>query len=230
MKLSKFKEFKDFYNHWATQAEGDQSNWADSGSPHYWRYQSYLDLLKNYLASNKKILDVGCGQGNLLQQIGIGQLYGIDISKKYIDDAQKKIPNGTFVESNSDVLPFADNFFDIVICTEFLEHVPNPEKYVTEIYRVTKKGGLALFSTFNHWNISNILTLKPLRHIYCSSDHLREYNYFSFKKLLSQKFNTIKYQGSSASKSFQKYLPIHKSTLIKDNFPILTFLTFLSQK
>jgi len=44
-------------------------------------------------------------------------------------------------------IPFKDNVFDTVICTQVIEHVPRPWLVVHEIYRVLKEGGHLLLST-----------------------------------------------------------------------------------
>jgi 2-polyprenyl-3-methyl-5-hydroxy-6-metoxy-1,4-benzoquinol methylase len=50
-------------------------------------------------------------------------------------------------------LPFADHSFDVVLCTEVLEHVPDPAVVVAELARVTKPGGRVIVSIPNEVNI-----------------------------------------------------------------------------
>lgn len=98
--------------------------------------------------SDKKILDVGCGTGNLLLEIGKDhssfELYGIDISPKMIQIANSKIgklTNVKFQIGSGDSLPFESNCFDFVVCSHSLHHHPKPEKSLAEMTRLLKPGG-----------------------------------------------------------------------------------------
>jgi SAM-dependent methyltransferase len=52
----------------------------------------------------------------------------------------KVLKNQTFLEADGENLPFADKEFDYVICSHVLEHVDNPEKFLSEQFRVAKRG------------------------------------------------------------------------------------------
>lgn len=112
-------------------------------------FSSHLNSVKNL-----KILDVGCGRGELaLALLGRGADYvaGIDISSNYIDDALQKARNCEYETSHYsfDVmdahnLGFKDNFFDIVVGTGILHHL-DLHVALTEVERVLKTGGIAIF-------------------------------------------------------------------------------------
>lgn len=66
---------------------------------------------------------------------------------KYTDDDNrhrganlKVLKHQQFMEADGENLPFKDHEFDYVICCHVLEHVPNPEKFLAEQFRVAKKG------------------------------------------------------------------------------------------
>ena len=92
------------------------------------------------LTSEGKVLDVGCGDGLLLQMLseqGI-QAHGVDISEVAVRVCTQK---GFMVSKNdftTDPLPFGDGTFDTVIALDVLEHVYNPEKLLSEMNRVAK--------------------------------------------------------------------------------------------
>ena len=95
----------------------------------------------------KRVLDIGCGNGNLLNYIAKRNkrdlLFGIDIGKEIIDRANKnKFCNREkFILGDGKKLDFEDGFFDEVYCYEVLEHVENLDEVLSEIKRVLKKDG-----------------------------------------------------------------------------------------
>lgn len=102
-----------------------------------------------------KILDLGCGSGrNFLKVDGL-KWYAVDFSGKMIEFAEKK---GKEIGIDLDArvadcgeIPFADDYFDAVICYAVLHCVDSTEarrKTIEEIYRVLKSGGEALISVW----------------------------------------------------------------------------------
>lgn len=107
-----------------------------------------------------KIMDMGCNRGydvfRMSKKFAGSSLSftGLDISPvdiEYAKDvaAQQKLDNCIFVVGNAEATEFKENSFDIIVCSELLEHVPQPEKVMKEIYRIVKKGGIAIISTPN---------------------------------------------------------------------------------
>lgn len=96
----------------------------------------------------KKILDVGCASGWFLSEIykayPSADCYGIDIYDKAIKHGKKIYPHLKLSLADAYKLPYKDNFFDVVVCTEVLEHVDNSQAVLTEIKRVIKKDGVAI--------------------------------------------------------------------------------------
>ncbi len=126
--------------------------WAphyDSGISHFFFDLCNNEILKILgLRTNSRILDVGCGTGNLLLEINKRQkglnLYGVDLSQKMISIAKAKMANFknvAFLTGNGNLLPFANDYFDAVICANSLHHHPNPNRSLLEMSRVLKRGG-----------------------------------------------------------------------------------------
>ena len=93
-----------------------------------------------------RILDIGCGGGRIAETLPYyypkASVYGCDVSKKAIQYA-KKLGSGkvTYTHMKSKKLPYKDNFFDVCICLDVLEHVPDVDFFLKEVRRVLKTGG-----------------------------------------------------------------------------------------
>lgn len=97
-----------------------------------------------------RILDVGCGAGNMLERISDGILEGIDLSDFCLELAAKRLgPRVVLRKGNAESMPYADQSFDKVFCSEVIEHTLHPEKIAQEIYRILIPGGHCIISTPN---------------------------------------------------------------------------------
>jgi len=109
-----------------------------------------LNTLKKNLYENSKILDVGCSSGILTAEVSKllpqSKVTGLDCYKAAIDFANSKYPHLTFVMADAHQLPFKNKVFDLVICTETLEHLVDPERALLEIKRVLKNNGFVIIS------------------------------------------------------------------------------------
>ena len=101
-----------------------------------------------------KLLDAGCGKGYTGESIYklCKQYYGLDFSSSAIKIAKSRVPKGKFWEGSLRKLPFKDKFFDLIVCSEVLEHIPLYNEAIKEISRVIKKGGTILITTPNRIN------------------------------------------------------------------------------
>ncbi|MFH1622836.1 MAG: class I SAM-dependent methyltransferase [Candidatus Omnitrophota bacterium] len=94
------------------------------------------------------ILDLGCGIGyycEFLSNFG-SKVFGVDIDQEASYIAQQFCPDVDFSICSATDLPFKENSFDKIICTDSLEHVEDDYRAINEIYRVTKPGGLVLLT------------------------------------------------------------------------------------
>lgn len=80
--------------------------------------------------------------------------FGIDVSRYAIDIAKKRLPEASFKTGNiEESLPYQENFFDVVLANDLLEHLENPIMALKNIYRVLKKDGILYITTPNLNNI-----------------------------------------------------------------------------
>ncbi|MEZ4573219.1 MAG: bifunctional 2-polyprenyl-6-hydroxyphenol methylase/3-demethylubiquinol 3-O-methyltransferase UbiG [Thermomicrobiales bacterium] len=112
------------------------------------------------------VLDVGCGGGSmslLFARAGF-RVTGVDADAAAIDSARTRaIQENVEVQFDTafaESLPYGASTFDVVVCSEVLEHVANLERALDEVYRVLGFGGVLLFSTPNRTILSRILLVK----------------------------------------------------------------------
>lgn len=113
-----------------------------------------VDFKKLDLSPGFRVLDAGCGAGRHLSEAfrrrGV-HVVGIDLSEKDVVTARNTLRlmkkkgedgGGAWLIARSDItnIPFDDESFDIVICSEVLEHIPEKERAAREIIRVLKTG------------------------------------------------------------------------------------------
>jgi|SRR3989338_4607106 len=122
---------------------------------------------------NKKALDVGCGGGFLANEMSKrgADVLGIDYSKYAIDFSRERYPDLNFEQvSGYNLEMFPSNGFDIVTLFDVIEHVGDQGKFILEIKRVLKSGGLLVITTDVEgglWGKKNIVSF------------IRRTNYFS---------------------------------------------------
>ena len=119
-------------------------------------------IISSLINENSKILDVGCGNGELMKYIleNISKnIRGLEISKKNVQECIEK--GLTVIEGNAelDLGQFPDNSFNYVILSQTLQAFLNPEKVLYELLRVGKKA-IVTIPNFGHWKVRVDLLLK----------------------------------------------------------------------
>lgn len=101
----------------------------------------------NFPLKNKKILDLGCGDGaDLIYYKKLGaKVYGLDVSEEMINLAQSKIPQADLKVGLFEKIPYDNNFFDVVVSEYALQTSKKIELIYKEVERILKSGGIFLF-------------------------------------------------------------------------------------
>lgn len=92
------------------------------------------------------VLDVGCGTGPVIELLAKKypkkHFVGLDITPAMIEVAQsKRLSNADFLVGDAENLPFGDESFDAVLCSNSFHHYPNPGAFLREAYRVLRPSG-----------------------------------------------------------------------------------------
>jgi ubiquinone/menaquinone biosynthesis C-methylase UbiE len=140
---------------------------------------SHLVRFVRSLGEAERALDLGCGDGRLTAELRAGELTAADVSPVAL--ARTRLPHAVLVELTPDApLPFDDNAFDLVLCTETLEHVRDTQLFLSEARRVLRPGGELAISTPAHRRVLTASQLDPL------SPHLRFYTRRSLARILHE--------------------------------------------
>jgi SAM-dependent methyltransferase len=109
------------------------------------RARAVRKLVAKHVPIGARILDAGCGTGLNLRHLPPGSI-GLDINPRNVAAAAARLPDHRVVLGDIEAMPFEDDEFDAVVCTEVLEHVPNARRSLDEIKRVLKPGGVLIGS------------------------------------------------------------------------------------
>jgi methionine biosynthesis protein MetW len=119
-------------------------------------------IISDLIEKNTRVLDVGCGDGILMEYLKINKeidIRGIEISK---DNVQKCLSKGLTViegDAEKDLLQFPDSSFDFVILSQTLQAFLNPEIVIKELLRVGKKA-IVTIPNFGFWKVRLHLLIK----------------------------------------------------------------------
>ena len=119
-------------------------------------------IISDLIEKNTRVLDVGCGDGILMEHLKYNKeidIRGIEISK---DNVQKCLSKGLTViegDAEKDLLQFPDSSFDFVILSQTLQAFLNPEIVIKELLRVGKKA-IVTIPNFGFWKVRLHLLIK----------------------------------------------------------------------
>ena len=115
----------------------------------YWQRKRY-QIVINYIGNRLRVLDVGCGSSQILN--GAPQSVGIDIQRpklRFMRRPGRRLVNGSVFD-----LPFRDERFEVVVCSQVIEHIPDGDNVFREIIRVLEPGGSLIIGTPDYGTLS----------------------------------------------------------------------------
>jgi O-antigen biosynthesis protein len=149
------------------------------------------------MVAGARVLDGACGTGygtSLLRRAGAGSVEGVDLSEESIEEARILFGAAGVVFRHADLLDlqFPDESFDAVVSFESIEHVDDDARYVAEMRRVLKRGGVFLCSTPNRTvtNPGTTIDERPY-----NPYHVREYTAEELRTKLAVEFDRVELLG-----------------------------------
>lgn len=147
----------------------------------YWWHTGRRFIIDSFLGKflktkKDKILEIGCGTGGnikILKKYG-RFVVGLDVSEKALDFCRNKNFD-KLILGDIEYTNLNNNFFDIVLALDVLEHIENDKKAIQNIYRILKQGGVFLITVPSYqflWSEHDI-----------ALNHFRRY---SFNKFLNK--------------------------------------------
>ena len=193
----------------------------------------WLDWI-THQATIKTALDLGSGLGFNLPALSpfCSQVWATDISQKALTEAQKNnriLKNIKYMVCAAQNLKFPTSHFDLIVCTEVLEHLENQKGVINEVAKVLKPGGFLLISTPNYLNLTGLIKFWHDRkagrqywepwgaHTQGVEKHMTPYVLYN---LLSQKFKIVKTQVANYLLAWLYPLPAFRKH--SDRFPLLS--------
>lgn len=154
------------YDAWHQQVYESDPEREDALSPWY-------DLVRKTIGpvAGLQILEMACGRGGFVRELARSgaRIAGCDFSFSALRVAKSKLSEsglkklgGQLVQGEAQRLPFADASFDVVISCETIEHMPDAQSALNEMYRVVRHGGRLFLTTPNYLNFMGLYEVYAL--------------------------------------------------------------------
>jgi len=131
---------------WETHAKWWIDGFTDGADPEY--TEQIMPLAAEVLAGARRVLDVGCGDGQISRLASAGGaelVVGIDLTWNQIEVAAQRQGGPAFARAAADSLPFPDGAFDAVVACLVFEHIEAVDAAIAEVGRVLEPGGRFAF-------------------------------------------------------------------------------------
>jgi SAM-dependent methyltransferase len=157
----------------------------------FYRCLKAYDFAKPFITAHR-VLEIGCGTGYGLDFFdqAYAQYVGMDIDSQLLSglaDRYRNFPSPvSFLCADVNRNPLRDQSFDVIIAFQVIEHLPDPPGFFQQAKRVLRAGGHLLLTTPNR-----AVRLLPLQKPW-NPEHVREYSYRGFRRLLRKHFSAFR--------------------------------------
>ena len=148
--------------------------------------------LREWIGKGKKVLDLGCRDGTLTQEYAFGnEVIGVDIDKKALEMAEKRLGIGTLWLDLNKEWPFEPESFDVIVACEILEHLFFMEPFLGKVYGTLRKGGLFIGSVPNAFRVRNRLKFLMGNEFETDPTHVRQLSFSRLNGVLGSLFSKV---------------------------------------
>lgn len=125
----------------------------------------YEQLIRGRLRPGQRVIDLGCGRGGVLEQLGAGVSYPFGLDPDWRSLAEHRLPDLPRAAASAEALPLPAAWADLVLSSWVLEHLPDPARTFCEVARVLRPGGAFIFVAPGAYSPAALLNraLQPLQ-------------------------------------------------------------------
>jgi ubiquinone/menaquinone biosynthesis C-methylase UbiE len=156
----------------------------------------FLDAIRELYDArpDETVVEIGCGEGELLSRLSAWrparQQFGFDVSREILEQARRH-PGITVALQSAEALALADRSADLVIASEVLEHLNDPQAALREIARVARRRVILSVPREPIWRVLNCARLRYLADLGNTPGHLQHFSTRAFVDLVSRRLRVV---------------------------------------
>jgi SAM-dependent methyltransferase len=147
----------------------------------------------------ESLLDAGCGEGETLARLGPQlprRTVAVDLDADAVAFTSERLPGVEVSRCSLTDLPFDDASFDLVLCLEVLEHLPDPGAGLRELARVATSDIVVSVPHEPWFRLGSLLRGKYLSGLGNHPEHVNHWNPTSFRRFLASEFDQVSVERS----------------------------------
>jgi 2-polyprenyl-3-methyl-5-hydroxy-6-metoxy-1,4-benzoquinol methylase len=156
-------------------------------------YDRLLETVGPLAASS--LLDAGCGEGETLARLGSAlpqHTTAVDLGEEAVGFTARRFPEIEVERHSVDDLPFREDSFDLVLCLEVLEHLPDPAAALTELAQVARAHVVVSVPHEPWFRAGSLLRGKYLRGLGNHPEHVNRWTPSSLRDLLGSRLEGVR--------------------------------------
>jgi trans-aconitate methyltransferase len=143
----------------------------------------------------RSVIDVGCGEGYLARVIADAfpgaSITGVDLSASAVEAARLRVPAGRFEVASFEQLGAWSQRFDLVICSEVLEHLPDPAAGLAALRALATRHALLTVPWEPWFQLANLARGKYLARLGNHPEHVQRWSHGAFVRLAGASFERV---------------------------------------